>query len=280
MSERDIAAMVDRLGAKVRERPDDARGWALYARSTAALGRFNDASAAYERLAKLVPNDADVLADWADTLGMAQGQSLAGRPRQIVEDALRIDPANRKALALAGTAAMDAGDYASAVRYWESLEAQTPAGTEDQAQVRAIVAEARAKAAAAGKPVPASTVVAKASPAAGKGVTGSVSIAPQMAAKLTGGETLFIFARAENGPRMPLAVVRASAKQLPVQFALDDTLAMAPGMNISSAQALRVEARISKAGKATPEPGDLEGSSAVVKPGAHDVSVVIDKVVR
>jgi cytochrome c-type biogenesis protein CcmH len=278
MSQHDVVAMVDKLAAKVRERPDDAQGWSLYARSTAALGRFGESAEAYEHLAKLVPNDPDVLADWADALGMAQGQSLAGRPRELIGQALALDPAHRKALALAGTAAMDAGDYSASAKYWQTLADQVE-GSQDEAQVKAILAEVREKAAAAGKPIPAAAKVAKAAPPAGKSVTGSVSVAPQIASKITGTETLFIFARAENGPRVPLAVVRASARELPMKFALDDSQSMAPGMNISSAQALRIEARISRAGKATPEPGDLEGASAVVKPGARDVAVVIDKVV-
>ncbi|HET9651871.1 MAG TPA: c-type cytochrome biogenesis protein CcmI, partial [Usitatibacter sp.] len=241
---------------------------------------FNEASEAYEHLARLVPNDANVLADYADALGMVQGQSLAGRPRELIDQALKIDPTHRKALALAGTAAMDAGDYAASVRYWETLAAQLPPDSQDEAQIRQIVAEVRGKAASSGKAVPESPKpVAKAPAAAGKSVTGLVSIAPQVASKLSGNETLFIFARAEGGPPVPLAVVRASAKQLPMKFALDDSQSMAPGANISSAQALRVEARISKAGTAMAQPGDLQGSSAVVKPGARDVNVVIDKVV-
>lgn len=281
MSEHDVVAMVDRLAAKVRERPDDVQGWSLLARSTAAMGRFNESAEAYEHLNKLVPGDADVLADYADALGMAQGQSLAGRPRELVEQALKVNPTHRKALALAGTAALDAGDYPAAARYWTDLASQMPQGSEDEKQVQAILAEVREKAAAAGKPVAAAPKqVAKASaPATPRSVSGSVSIAPQIASRLTGGETLFIFARAEGGSRVPLAIVRASAKELPMKFALDDSQSMAPGANISSAQALRVEARISKAGKATAQPGDLEGSSAIVKPGARDVNIVIDKVV-
>ena len=281
MTEHDVAAMVDKLAAKVRERPDDVQGWSLLARSMAALGRFNEAVEAYEHLAKLVPGDADVLADWADALGMAQGQSLAGHPRDLIDQALKIDPNHRKALALAGTAAMDAGDYAAAAKYWETLASLMPAGSQDEQQVRAIIGEVRDKAKAAGKPVAEAPVqVAKAKPAAAaQSVTGSVSISPQIAGKLTGAETLFIFARAEGGSRVPLAIVRASAKELPLKFALDDSQSMAPGANISSAQALRVEARISKAGTAMPQAGDLEGQSGVVKPGARDVNVVIDKVV-
>src|SRR5882672_8626453 len=118
LSEKQIVAMVESLAAKVRERPDDARGWTLLARSMAALGRFKEAAEAYEHLVTIAPRDAQVLADYADALGMAQGRTLAGRPYELAREALAIDPKHHKALALAGTAAMDAGDFPAATRYW------------------------------------------------------------------------------------------------------------------------------------------------------------------
>ena len=105
--EAQITAMVESLALKVRERPDDAQGWALLARSMGALGRFRESADAYEHLVKLVPNEPQVLADYADALGMAQGRSLAGRPYELAREALAIDPKHHKALALAGTAAID-----------------------------------------------------------------------------------------------------------------------------------------------------------------------------
>jgi cytochrome c-type biogenesis protein CcmH len=105
-----------------------------------------------------------------------------------------------------------------------------------------------------------------------------VTVAPAVAAKVGVSDTLFIFARAASGPRMPLAVLRGSARQLPMAFALDDTMAMTPATPLSSAGALRVEARISRSGNATPQPGDLVGTSEVVRPGARNVKIVVDKV--
>jgi cytochrome c-type biogenesis protein CcmH len=193
---------------------------------------------------------------------------------------LAIDPKHRKSLALAGTAAMDAGDFAAAGKYWGTLAEVLPPDSEDAGQVKTILEEVRQRAAAAGQSVPKAPAIAAAPPAAtGKSVAGSVTIAPEMAAKVSRSDTLFIFARAEGGGRVPLAVVRASASQLPMTFALDDSMAMAPGMNLSSAQAVRVEARITKSGNATPQPGDLVGRSAVVKPGARDVKIVVNEVV-
>jgi cytochrome c-type biogenesis protein CcmH len=277
-SDEQIAGMVDRLAQKVRERPDDATGWALLARSYAALGRFPDAVQAYEHLSKIAPGDAGVLADWADALGMAQGRSLAGKPQELVKRALEIDPQQPKALALAGSAAMDAGRYREAIDYWQKLQALLPAGSGDRTQVEAVISEVRQKAAAAGEalPAPSRSVVLAAAP--GASVSGSVSVAPGLASRVDRSATLFVFARAENGSRMPLAVVRAPASELPLKFTLDDSQAMAPSMKLSSAEAVRIEARISRSGNATPQPGDLVGVSGIVKPGAHDVKIVVDKV--
>jgi cytochrome c-type biogenesis protein CcmH len=281
-----IVAMVETLAAKVRERPDDVRGWTLLARSMASLGRYRESAEAYEHLARIAPGEPDVLADYADALGMAQGGRLAGKPTELADAALRIDPNHSKALALAGTAALDRGDFAGAIAHWQRLASQLPAESADRAQVQAIMDEVRMRAAASGKPLPATTApvakapAAPAAPAASAAtsVTGSVSLAPSIAAQVSGNEILFIFARSEGGPRVPLAVVRGSAKELPMRFALDDSMAMAPNLKLSGATAVRVEARISKSGNATPQPGDLVGASAVVKPGARDVKVVVDKV--
>jgi len=281
-SDAQIVAMVESLAAKMKDRPDDPQGWALLARSMAAIGRFKESADAYERLSKLVADDPQVYADWADSLGMAQGRTLAGKPYELAKQALKLDPQHRKALALAGTAAMDARDYRAASDYWNRLAAQIPPDSPDHAQVQSVLAEIAERAAATGSPLPARPKALASAPAAAasgaKSVTGSVSLAPALASKLSGGETLFIFARSEGGPRVPLAVIRATAQQLPMQFALDDTQAMSPNMKLSGAEQVRIEARVSKSGNAAPQPGDLVGTSAVVKPGARDVNIVVDKV--
>jgi cytochrome c-type biogenesis protein CcmH len=291
MDDAQMVTLVESLAAKVKERPDDVRGWSLLARSMAALGRFDEAAQAYEHLVALVPGDASLLADYADTLGMAQDRSLAGRPYELVKRALAIDPKNRKALALAATAAMDAGDYALSAQYWRALAAELPPGSEDEQQVAAVLDEVSAKAAAAGRPLPkvatampaASAPAPAASPSAPAAladsrVTGSVSLAPAIATKASPGDTLFVYARAEGGSRMPLAVLRSNAGSLPMQFALDDSMAMAPMAKLSNASTVRIEARVSRSGGAQPQPGDLVGTSDVVKPGASNVKIVIDKV--
>ena len=116
-------------------------------------------------------------------------------------------------------------------------------------------------------------------PAAGTSVSGTVTLDPALAAQAAPGDSVFVFARAANGSRMPLAVQRAQVKDLPLAFKLDDSMAMAPGMTLSSASQLTVGARISKSGTAIAQPGDLSGEITNVAPGASNVAIRIGTVV-
>ena len=110
-------------------------------------------------------------------------------------------------------------------------------------------------------------------------ITGSVALDPKLRGRAAASDTLFIYARAAQGPRMPLAIVRTTAGEWPRAFRLDDSMAMTPAAKLSNASEVVVEARVSKTGNATPSPGDLQGASAAVKPGARDVLIVINDVV-
>ena len=123
------------------------------------------------------------------------------------------------------------------------------------------------------------TTAPAAAPAAAGSVSGTVTLDPAVAAQAAPGDAVFIFARPASGGRMPLAVLRAQVKDLPLAFTLDDSMAMAPGMTLSSAAEVTVGARISKSGNATPQPGDLSGETTGVKPGAKNVAVRISSVV-
>ena len=106
-----------------------------------------------------------------------------------------------------------------------------------------------------------------------------MTLDPALAAQTAPGDSVFVFARAANGSRMPLAVQRARVKDLPLAFRLDDSMAMAPGMNLSSASQLTVGARISKSGTAIAQPGDLAGEATGVAPGANNIAIRIGTVV-
>jgi cytochrome c-type biogenesis protein CcmH len=298
-----IEEMVLALEQKMKERPDDVQGWMLLARSYAATGKMPKALEAYAHLAKIAPKDASVLADYADALALARGRNLAGEPTELVERALAIDPRHPKALALAGTAKLNSGDFAASLAYWERLRATVAPGSEDEAEVNGIIADVRGRAAAAGKPVPPSSALAavpaaraqptlpppanppvgaaapaKAKPG-GKTVSGTVKLADSLAGKTSPTDTLFIYARAETGSRIPLAILRGGAGELPKAFVLDDSMGMTPAATLSGTPSVVIEARVSKAGGAVTQPGDLLGTSKPVAPGAQGVAIVIDKVV-
>jgi cytochrome c-type biogenesis protein CcmH len=217
-----------------------------------------------------------VLADYADVLGMTQGGRLQGKPETIIERALKIDPNNPKALALAGTVAFDNKDYAGAVRYWERMLPQVQPESEEARSIQASIDEARARGGQGSAPP-----VQSAAAATGKGVvSGVVKLAPALADKVAPTDTVFIFARAAEGPRMPLAIVRKQASELPITFKLDDSMAMAPNMKLSDFQQLVVGARISKSSNAAPRAGDLQGMSGTVTNGAAGITVLIDTEIR
>jgi cytochrome c-type biogenesis protein CcmH len=263
-----IDDMVGRLAARLRENPDDADGWKMLGRSYAVLGRFGEAVDAYSKAAMRAPRDAQLLADFADALAMARGRSLQGEPEKLVLRALEIEPRNLKALALAGTAAFERKAFAAAADYWQRMLPLVPPDSEDAQIIRDNVAQATQL--AGGKP-PAPQAAA---------LRGTVRIAPTLKGKFGPEDTVFIYARAAQGPPMPLAVQRVKARELPVSFALDDSMAMAPGMTISAHARVVVTARVSKSGGATPQPGDLQGASAAVANDARGVDVLIDTVVR
>jgi cytochrome c-type biogenesis protein CcmH len=281
-----------RLSERLKTKPDDLDGWALLARTHAAMREFDKSATAYERAATLAPNNAQLLADWADALAMSQGRNLAGKPTQLIQRALEIDPAHRKALALAATSATDRGDRKAAVDYWTRLAATLPPDSPDRRAVAAIIAEIDPAAAAAARPAapdpasapaasapaPAQEATRSASGAAGA-VRGRVTIAPAIASKAAINDTLFIIARANDGSPMPVAVIRGAARELPREFVLDDSQAMSPERTISRAKELVIEARVSKSGGAKPQAGDLRGISATVRPGATGLEIVIDQVV-
>lgn len=292
MSDKQILAMVDTLSQKMQQNPNDPRGWILLARSQNALGRYAEASAAFERAVALTPNDAQLLADFADSAVMTQQGRFEGKPYALIKQSLKLDPNGMKALALAGTAELRMGNRAASLVHWEKLQTLVPKDSADAREVESIIAEVKATkidapsaaaAAPAAKPPPAqvSNAVAENAPKSGAKVTGKVVVAPDVMSKLAPGDTLFVFARAKEGPRMPLAVMRVPAPKpnaFPLPFELNDTMAMAPGLNLSSFTEVVIEARISKSGNAQLQSGDLSGVTGVIKPGASGVTVTIGKV--
>ena len=214
---------------------------------------------------------------------MTNNRSFEGEPTMLVERALKIDPKNPKALALAGTVAFDRKDYRVAVQHWEKLAQVEPADGQYADQIRASIAQARQLAGMPPAAAPISGNTAATLPstasagAASAQVSGTVSLAPPLKARAAPDDTVFVFARAAEGNRMPLAIVRKQVKDLPLQFTLDDSMAMSPAAKLSGATSVIIGARISKSGNAMPKSGDLQGLSPAVSVGATGIKVEINE---
>lgn len=276
----DVETLVEQLAQRMREQPGDAEGWALLGRSYAAMGRFEPAAEAYAKAVALEPDNPVLLADYADALAMAQGRQLQGEPERLVMRALAIDPDQLKALVMAGAAAMERGDAAAAVGHWSRAMAVAPAdspfaaglaGGLRQARIAAGLPADEAAPAAPGARAPAATAAAT--------LRVHVTLAQTLAERVRPDDTVFVFARAADGPRAPLAIARLRAAELPATVTLDDTTAMSPELHLSAFPQVVVGARVSRSGNATPQPGDLEGLSGSVSPAtAATVGVEIAQV--
>lgn len=282
----DMEKAIAKLAAKLEQSPDNPEGWLMLARSYKSMGRWDDAERAYTRLGPELNRNAELLAELAEML-VQKENGFGERSRVLIKQALNLEPNNMLALFLGGGEAYAGERYGEAASLWERLLPQLEPGSEDAQMVESNLARAREK--SGGKPG-AKTAAAKGSaPSAGKNakaaanasassVSGRVELAPSLKDKAKPDDIVFIFARAVDGPRMPLAAQRARVADLPMDFMLDDGQALMPEATLSSANQVRIEVRVSKSGKATPGKGDLTGSSAAVKPGAKGLRILIDKI--
>lgn len=249
-----LEEQVRKLQDHLQQNPDDAEGWTMLARSYYFLKQYAAASETFARASALQQDsNAELLADYADALAMANGRNMAGKPYELVKKALAIQPRFQKALWLAGTATYQSGDLEATLGYWKRLLEIFPKGSENYVQMQKNIAEIQQK---MGLPVDEVEQVATA--VGGPSISGVVHLDESLMLNAAVGDTLFVYARAAKGPRMPLAIVRKTVKDLPLEFTLDDSMAMNPAMKLSNFQQVVVGARISKSGNAMPQPGDLQ----------------------
>ena len=283
-----LNTLMERLKKKLEQNPNDATGWTMLARSYMAMERYADAVPAFDKAFKLNPNNADMLADYADALAIHQGRKLEGKPETMIQKALKVDPNHVKALMLAGTIAYNRKDFSLAVKDWERARANLPPGSdpEDGEQIAAAIGDAKQRMggapmmAAANAPMAQSAMPAEhplvKKAGASRAITGKVVLGPGMAGKSLP-DTLFVFAKDVAGPPMPVSIVRASKKDLPFTFRLDDSTSPMPSRKLSDIDTVVIVARLSKSGQAMPGSGDLEGMSQPIKPGTENITVVIDR---
>lgn len=282
-----LEEMVTQLEARLEKEPDSAQGWVLLAKSYTATKRFGDAASAYERVYRLGGyNHPEILTDYADVLAMSNGGQFTEKSGGLLERALELDSGSIKTLWLAGHWKYDVGDYPAAIDFWQKTAAQLPPDGEDATVIRQQINEAQSKLGIEATPVTPPAMAAKTvtdsneATATKASLTVDVQLDSELKNSVSPDDTLFIYARAASGPRMPLAIVRKQARDLPVTVVLDDSMAMSPAMVLSNFEEVTVEARISKSGNAITQSGDFRGTLTPVKVNAGEtVKIIIIKAV-
>lgn len=269
-----IQAMVQRLAERLAQKPDDAEGWSMLGRSYLVLGQPADAVAALRKRLALQPKDAQAHADLGDALAFAAGRRFEGEPEQLIQKALKLDPKNTKALELMGTMAFDRRQYAQAIQHWQAALPAMDPQSQAAANLQAGVAEAqrRAEGANGGNG-------ANKGATAGAQISGRVTLAGALKARVQPDDTVLIFARLVDGPRMPVAVLKRRAAELPLDFKLDESTAMNPSLRLSPSMQVVVGVRVTRSGQAMAQPGDLQGFSDPVPVGTNGLAIEVKDIV-
>jgi len=269
--------MVAQLANRLQQQPNDPQGWMMLGRSYVTLGRTAEAALAFARAYEQVGDQAPLLADFAEALALANNDNMAGQPEEMAIRALELEPTHQKALWLAGVAAQQNNDTASARQHWRKLLAQLPPDSAEAQTLGGYLAQMGDSELSQVRQHQSAVSSANAETTAADAtfIVVSVQLAPEFTAPPDA--PIFIFARAVDGPRMPLAVVQSRVSDLPATFKLDDSSAMIPKMALSKFPEVVVGARISLSGSANVSSGDLQGISSSLRPAANrHVQLTID----
>jgi len=280
-----VDEMMAQLKQRLKENPDDLRGWTILARSSMSLQKFEDAAKAFERVNQLSPNDPDILVQYADALAMVAGGALNGESLKLLNQALSIDPNQPQGLWLAGMAADQRSEFQLALNHWNRLLPQLDDDPQSKSELQGLIENMMERARSNGIELDTNAVQADTSPAAtpsaAAAIRVSVDVAPTMRDRINPQDTVFVFAQAISGPPMPLAAAKRTVAELPFEVVLDDQSAMMPDLKLSSAERVNVVARISTSGRPTASPGDIQGRIPGVAPkNSPSLSIMIDTVIE
>ncbi len=270
-----IDQAVAELKTHLTQKPDDLQGWMLLGQTYSVMHKAADARDAYDHALKLDQDNSVAMVGWAEADSLLrEDHRIEGRAQELLERAVKIDPQSQRGLWLLGISQFQHDQYAEAAATWRTLQPQLDPGSNvaKAVQEQIAVAEARAN---GGKTAPETPAADATQPS----LQVQVALSPSLKDKLAPGDTLFVYARAEQGPPMPLAVAKLDATALPATVTLNDGMGMTPQLKLSSASRVFVGARISKSGQAIAQPGDLEGDAGVVDVNTHTpIRISIDKV--
>lgn len=267
-----INAMVAKLEQRLQQQPNDVKGWLMLGRSYKAMKRFADAILALKKAQDLEPNNPDIMLQIADALAIENDGSLQGEPSELIAKALKLQPDSEIGLWLFGMSKAELGQYDEAIATWRKLQQRYQPGQPDYQEVQEMIDTAlqrSGKQPEAPKPGPAA--------AATPTVKVQVTLDAALKAAVSPEDSVMVYVKAANGPKMPLAAVKRQVKDLPLSVTFDDSMAMMPTMKISSVDEVVVTARVSKSGNAIPQSGEPIGTAKVSGLQRGDVKVVIDQ---
>lgn len=262
---------IAQLEAELQRHPEQAEGWRLLGQALQRENQLAKARDAYAKAAKLAPDDAAIATEAAQARALADDKRLFDAEAvALLQRALKSEPDNQRARWFLGIAQRQAGDNAAAAATWEPLLAQVDAAT--AASLRKEIDNART--AAGMKPLPETApVVANAN-----ALQVQVALDPDFAARvrLRGDASVFVIARAPNGPPMPVAVEKRSVSELPFTATLDDGDSPMPTRKLSQLREVELVARLSTSGDAMKRDGDIESRPVRVSlPAKAPVELVI-----
>lgn len=267
-----MAEMTERLEKAVQAQPDSAEGWYFLGRTYMTQERFEDAAKAFERAANLSGRQSEVLGQWAQALYFANGKKMAGAAQALADEALKQNPEEVTTLGLMGISAFEDQRYADAADYWQRLVAALPADDPSRAAIQSGIERARQHLAERGEKLPEAPAAAA---TAGVTLKVRVDLSDAVKGQVKPDDSVFVFARAVNGPPMPLAVKRLKVADLPDEVSLSDADAMMPQLKLSAFPKVELVARVSRAGNAIS--GEWIGRSQPLSTaGAGDQAVTID----
>ena len=276
----EIKAMVAKLESHLRDAPADLTGWLMLGRSYLALERVDDATVAYDHAHRLDANNVDAVLGLGEAMSLGAGGNITPAAGELFEQALKLAPANPKALLYSGFAAATRGDTAAARARWQALQALHPPEQIEKMLDARIGELGPAVGAAAGTAAGAGVGTADATPAETGEATVSLSIAPALKSRLAPDVPLFVFAREPGGQGPPLAAKRLTTAAIGTQVHLGAADSMIPGRVLVKGRPVSITARVSFGGKPLPTVGDLYGE--VTYDVGHDGvrNLVIDRVAQ
>ncbi len=272
----DIAAMAEELKSKLKTNPKDTQSWVLLGRTYRNQNQYEEALAAYNQAVALDADDRLAI-ERIEVIAAKNGGQFAGEPWDVIRKILAKNPQHANALLMAGSAAFSEGQFKQALAYWTTLRGQLADGSQEALAVDNAL---RAAAEKAGVELGSKAKKADSLTNAASSISGRVTIADSIKAKTEPADVVFIYAQAEQGSPMPLAIMRTTVQALPLEFSLDDSMAMRPEAKLSGQSHVTVKARISKSGQAMPQPGDFIGTLPHVAVGAKQVKLTISEIVN